>query len=113
MKSNNDLKLNTMKKILLIAGIAVVLSCNKKEAKAHPHDHPQAMETEDSYKNPKNPLNKLTYASKTDLSCKMDITKYEVTDTVTYKGKLYGFCSTVCKDDFMKKPDEYLTQNKE
>lgn len=101
-----------MKKFLLIAGIAFVLSCNKKEAKAHPHDHPHTMESENTFKDPNNPLNKLTYASNLDFSCNMDVSKYGVSDTVTYKGKLYGFCSSVCKDDFMKKPDEYLAKNK-
>ena len=100
-----------MKKFLLIAAIAAVLSCNKKEKKAHPHDHPHKMESETMYKDPKNPLNKLTYASNIDFSCNMDVSKYGVSDTVTYKGKLYGFCSSVCKDDFMKKPDEYLAKN--
>ncbi|WP_456312080.1 YHS domain-containing protein [Pseudomonas shirazensis] len=100
-----------MKKFLLIALIATVISCNKKEEKKHPHDHPHAMETEEVYKDPKNPLNKLTYASKIDFSCQMDISKYGVSDTVTYKGKLYGFCSSVCKEDFMTKPDEYLAKN--
>lgn len=100
-----------MKKFLLIAGIAIVLSCNKKETKAHPHDHPHTMESETMSKDLKNPLNKLTYASKMDFTCNMDLSKYGVSDTVTYKGKLYGFCSSVCKDDFMKKPDEYLAKN--
>lgn len=101
-----------MKTFLLIIGLAVVLSCNKKEAKAHPHDHSDSMETESTYKDPKNPLNKLTYASKIDFACNMDVSKYGVSDTVTYKGKLYGFCSPVCKDQFIKKPDEYLVKNK-
>ncbi|MFC0777018.1 YHS domain-containing protein [Flavobacterium sp. HJSW_4] len=101
-----------MKKILLIFSIITLLSCNKEVKKAHPHDHPHSMESENMYKDPKNPLNKLAYASKLDFTCNMDVSKYGVSDTVTYKGKLYGFCSTVCKDDFMKKPDEYLAKNK-
>lgn len=102
-----------MKKILLIACIAAFISCNKKEeAKAHPHDHPHAMEDENTYKKPNNPLDKLTYASNLDYTCNMDISKYGVSDTLTYKGKLYGFCSSLCKEDFMKKPDEFLAKNK-
>ncbi|SCY75584.1 YHS domain-containing protein [Flavobacterium anhuiense] len=101
-----------MKKIILIAAIALFLGCNKKEEKKHPHDHSHTMESEAVYKDPKNPLNKLTYASNLDFSCNMDISKYGVSDTVTYKGKLYGFCSGVCKEDFVKNADEYLAKNK-
>lgn len=100
-----------MKKILVVFSLAALLSCNKEEKKRHPHDHPHSMESENMYKDPNNPLNKLTYASKLDFTCNMDVSKYGVSDTVTYKGKLYGFCSTVCKDGFMKKPDEYLAKN--
>jgi YHS domain-containing protein len=42
----------------------------------------------------------------------MDIVKYGVSDTVTYKGKLYGFCSKMCKDEFLKTPEKYLAKTK-
>jgi YHS domain-containing protein len=31
-----------------------------------------------------------------------------VADTLTYNGKLYGFCSPGCKEDFLKEPTKYL-----
>jgi len=31
-----------------------------------------------------------------------------VADTVTYNGLLYGFCSTGCKEDFLKEPSKYI-----
>ena len=46
---------------------------------------------------------------KVDYYCKMDI-KIGVSDTVTYKGNLYGFCSKTCKG-FLEKPEEYLAKN--
>ena len=59
---------------------------------------------------PKNPLNKLTYTNQIDFYCKMDITKFGVSDTVTYKGKLYGFCAPLCKEEFIKNPEMYLAK---
>jgi YHS domain-containing protein len=93
-----------MKKLILIATIALFVSCKKEETKDLKKDS-VVMEQ------PENPLNKLKYANKVDYYCKMDI-KLGVGDTITYKGKLYGFCSSVCKDGFMKNPDEYLAKAK-
>lgn len=46
-------------------------------------------------------------AQATDPICDMDVTK-EVADTATYKGKLYGFCGTGCKEEFLKDPESHL-----
>ena len=54
-----------------------------------------------------NNLAKLEYASKKDLSCGMPISA-GLSDTATYKGKLYGFCSAECKADFLKDPEAHL-----
>lgn len=92
-----------MKKVVLAAALAVLASCKKEEPK-----HVHTVKENTAVIEPENPLNKLKYENKIDYYCKMDITKYGVSDTITYKGRLYGFCSTVCKDEFMKKPEEYL-----
>src|SRR5579864_7023491 len=42
-------------------------------------------------------------ASKKDLVCYMPLWT-GIGDTCTYKGKIYGFCSKDCKDDFLKNP---------
>ncbi|OYU83015.1 MAG: ATPase P [Flavobacterium sp. BFFFF2] len=57
-----------------------------------------------------NPLNKLKYDHPTDLICHMEIKKFGVSDTLNFKGKLYGFCSSYCKDTFKKNPEKYLTK---
>lgn len=85
--------------------IVLAFGCNKKETKVEVHETKSLID-------PKNPLNKLKYANKIDFYCKMDITKYGVSDTVTYKGNLYGFCSSMCKQEFMMKPEEYLANDK-
>lgn len=65
-----------------------------------------------SFVTPSNPLNALKYNNKIDFYCQMDVVKYGVSDTVTYKGKLYGFCSKMCKDEFLKTPEKYLAKTK-
>ena len=47
--------------------------------------------------------------NKKDPVCEMPITA-GVTDTVTYKGNLLGFCSEECKSEFMKKPEDYIAK---
>lgn len=49
-------------------------------------------------------------ALKNDPVCGMDIKKGEISDTTTYEGKIYGFCSIDCKDEFIKAPAQYLNQ---
>jgi YHS domain-containing protein len=91
-----------MKKLFLIICIATLWCCNKKET--------NVVKETTSLIDTNNPLNKLKYDNKIDFYCKMDITKYGVSDTVTYKGKLYGFCSTMCKHEFLMKPEGYLAK---
>jgi len=31
----------------------------------------------------------------------------EIGDTAVYEGKVYGFCGTGCKDEFVKSPTQY------
>ena len=40
----------------------------------------------------------------------MTLKQGEVADTLTYQGKLYGFCGTGCKEEFIKNPGQYLNQ---
>ena len=82
--------------------LLILSSCKKEEVKK------EVKET--SFEKPKNPLNDLKYENKIDFYCQMDIEKFEVSDTVTYKGKLYGFCSKMCKDEFIKTPEKYLAK---
>jgi YHS domain-containing protein len=46
-------------------------------------------------------------ASKKDLVCYMPLWT-GIGDTCFYKGKIYGFCSKDCKNDFLKNPLEYI-----
>jgi putative intracellular protease/amidase/YHS domain-containing protein len=56
---------------------------------------------------PEKAFKNMKFDNKKDFICGMPITA-GVTDTVNYKGKVYGFCSTGCKDEFKKNPASYL-----
>ena len=45
--------------------------------------------------------------NKKDPICGMPV-KGNINDTTLYQGKLYGFCSTECKEDFLKNPKEHI-----
>ena len=47
---------------------------------------------------------------KVDPVCGMSMEQTPIADTLTYNGKLYGFCHTGCKDDFKKDPEGYLAK---
>lgn len=42
-----------------------------------------------------------------DLVCLMPVS-LGISDTMTFNGKLYGFCASQCKEAFAKNPDGYL-----
>jgi YHS domain-containing protein len=46
-------------------------------------------------------------ASKKDLVCYMPLWT-GIADTCLYQGKIYGFCSKSCKEDFLKDPESFL-----
>ena len=46
-------------------------------------------------------------ASKKDPVCYMPLLTV-IADTCSYKGKLYGFCSKSCKEDFLRDPESFL-----
>ena len=53
----------------------------------------------------------VVFENKKDYICGMPISA-GVSDTAHYKGKVYGFCATECKDEFLKNPQQYLTLKK-
>lgn len=91
-----------MKKILAIS--ILLVSCSS---------HSQIENTIQSAKDttsiaaPVNPYKNITFASTKDLNCGMPLSA-GIGDTAHYKGKIYGFCSTECKDDFLKNPSAHL-----
>ncbi len=48
-------------------------------------------------------------ANEKDPSCGMAISP-DAKDTAHYKGKVYGFCSESCKNEFVKDPAAYVKE---
>ncbi|MFN3019490.1 YHS domain-containing protein [Chryseobacterium sp. TY3] len=86
-----------MKNVILIGAVAFALvSCEKKNLEVK-----QASEMESGLKISTKVVNE------EDPICHMK-TSDHLSDTLTYKGQVYGFCSSMCKDEFKKNPDSYL-----
>jgi YHS domain-containing protein len=49
--------------------------------------------------------------NKKDLVCGMPVSA-GIADTAHYNGKVYGFCSQECKDQFLKDPAKYAAKDK-
>lgn len=48
-------------------------------------------------------------SNKRDYICGMPVTA-GIADTAHYKGKVYGFCATECKEEFLKSPEAYTAK---
>ncbi|MEO9069919.1 MAG: YHS domain-containing protein [Ginsengibacter sp.] len=91
-----------MKKILVISILlAACTSHSQKESTAENAKDTTSVEA------PVNLYKNIKFASPKDLNCGMPLSA-GVEDTAHYKGKIYGFCSKECKDDFLKDPAKHL-----
>jgi YHS domain-containing protein len=98
-----------MKKAIAAMFVALIIGCNEPQPTVHQQT---TMETQKPKIDCiKKDFSKLVYDSKKDLVCGMPVTA-GIEDTASYKGKLYGFCSSGCKDDFIKNPKQFLTSKK-
>ena len=81
----------------LIAIAALFNSCSNKDATT-----PRKTESEQSK------TLSASIVNSSDPVCGMDVDKNDLGDTASYRQKLYGFCSTDCKDKFVAKPADYI-----
>ena len=49
------------------------------------------------------------WATDRDLVCDMKV-KFDTPDTVRYQGKIYGFCSPSCKEEFQANPASFVNK---
>ena len=92
-----------MKKILfgaLVLGILSTTACNRQN-RATSYQIPEVSHDE------KGAFKNVKIDNTNDLVCGMTLTA-GIGDTAHYNGKVYGFCSTGCKEKFVKKPDDYI-----
>ena len=82
--------------LTIIASIVVIASCNQSklqpEQKPIPHQEQVAASTIK--------VDLKTFASLNDTTCGMPLSA-GIADTATVDGKLYGFCSSSCKEAFL------------
>ena len=77
-------------------------ACNQKAA---------APKAEDKMAESKSIKIKLSdLATPKDLNCEMKLEEGAIADTATYQGKIYGFCSSECKAEFLKNPEAQLAK---
>jgi YHS domain-containing protein len=99
-----------MKKILSVMALCITLaSCSNKEEHVTSMESvtqmPPDMHNESKYIKIDTGLLAVTI----DVSCGMTI-KNKTADTMSYNGRLYGFCGKGCKDDFAKDPPAHLNK---
>lgn len=56
---------------------------------------------------PETAFKNMKFANNKDFVCGMPVTA-GVADTAMYDGKVYGFCATSCKTEFLKNPKQYV-----
>lgn len=84
--------------LLLCACIVIATSCrNEKTVRKNGYSPDSLVNTVKVKYTPAMVDNKM------DLACGMPLTA-GIKDTCHYKGKVYGFCSTECKEAFLKNP---------
>lgn len=100
-----------MKHYLSFAMLTVVLTSyfgcnNKKDQKISTRQIPAVPR---QFVHPHIVIDSSLLAMKKDAVCYMPLWT-GIIDTCIYKGKVYGFCSKDCKNDFLKNPAEYAVK---
>lgn len=88
----------------LLVGLTFLVACNSatdKDKTPAPAPAATAIMPADSTKS----FDQALVDNKKDPSCGMPVTA-GVSDTLHFKGKVLGFCSTECKDSFVKDADK-------
>jgi len=102
-----QIRMKMLKRILpfTTAALLIFIYCKdvkKKEIEPVTKHHQDSMVIKEvaNYKD-------IVFDSKKDLVCGMP-TSAGISDTAHYKGKVYGFCSKECKEEFYKNPSAYV-----
>lgn len=93
-----------MKTIYFIAAVFALslVACKKENLEVKKVDHSK-MHSGNGEK-----LN-VAVVNAEDPICGMKTAEF-LKDTANYKGKTYGFCNSMCKDEFKKEPEKYAVK---
>lgn len=93
-----------LKNIFALSFLAITFtSCNKEQAKQEEFEVQHVSHEE------MKAVKKLDVAvvNEIDPICGMKTADHLI-DTANYEGKTYGFCSTMCKEEFLKNPESHI-----
>ncbi|MFV0229604.1 YHS domain-containing protein [Empedobacter falsenii] len=96
--------MKNLKNIFALTILAIAFtSCNKEQAKQEEFEVQHVSHEE------MKAVKKLDVAvvNEIDPICGMK-TADHLSDTANYEGKTYGFCSTMCKEEFLKNPESHI-----
>ncbi len=93
---------NILATFLVLSGMLLLGACNDSHS-----DHSANTMTMKTANADSSKFTTSMVDNKRDPSCGMPLTA-GIGDTVHYKGKILGFCSKECKDEFMKDPGKNI-----
>ena len=82
--------------------VVLVISCGNQQSKKNPEPNVALLTNADTVK-----ISAAMVDNKRDPSCGMPVSA-GIGDTAHYKGKVLGFCSKECKDEFLKDPEKNI-----
>ena len=82
--------------------VVLVISCGNQQSKKNLETNVALVTNADTVK-----FSAAMVDNKRDPSCGMPVSA-GIGDTVHYKGKVLGFCSKECKDEFLKDPEKNI-----
>lgn len=91
-----------MKKLFFLFAAITFASCQQKRTE------PEAKTAPALEQSPTEVKATIKLVSNEDPVCKMSVAN-GYADTTMYEGKIYGFCNSGCKEEFLKEPDSYLS----
>ena len=98
-----SVNLGLLSKMLPLMAISIILfSCNQQTKKDAAFQSPAYAKSDTS----KPKFTRDMVDNIKDPSCGMPLTA-GIEDTLHYGGKIYGFCSDACRDEFKKNPREH------
>ena len=107
--NSRNMKFNKIPLIVLLSIVAA--SCNSAQKEPTPQDEKTSFTVNDSSMHTADKANykNIVFASTSDLVCGMPVSA-GVSDTAVYQNKVYGFCASECKAEFLKDPASYIAK---